>query len=159
MKKAIYPGTFDPITLGHLDIIKRASTLVDQLEVVIMRNPNKSSSDFSVEERLEMISSVIQEFHNVTVSAQTGLTVEYAKVSGASILIRGIRAVMDYEYELQQATANMVLAPNIETVFLLTRPQYSFLSSSVVKQIAQNKGDLAPFVPAKVKEFIEKKYR
>lgn len=159
MKKAIYPGTFDPITLGHLDIIKRASTLVDQLEVVIMRNPNKSNSDFSVEERLEMISSVIQEFNNVTVSAQTGLTVEYAKVSGASILIRGIRAVMDYEYELQQATANMVLAPNIETVFLLTRPQYSFLSSSVVKQIAQNKGDLAPFVPAKVKELIERKYR
>lgn len=159
MKKAIYPGTFDPITLGHLDIIRRASTLVDQLEVVIMRNPNKSNSDFSVEERLEMISSVIQEFNNVTVSAQTGLTVEYAKVSGASILIRGIRAVMDYEYELQQATANMVLAPNIETVFLLTRPQYSFLSSSVVKQIAQNKGDLAPFVPAKVKEFIEKKYK
>ncbi len=159
MKKAIYPGTFDPITLGHLDIIRRASTLVDQLEVVIMRNPNKSNSDFSVEERLEMISSVIQEFNNVTVSAQTGLTVEYAKISGASILIRGIRAVMDYEYELQQATANMVLAPNIETVFLLTRPQYSFLSSSVVKQIAQNKGDLAPFVPAKVKEFIERKYR
>ena len=159
MRKAIYPGTFDPITLGHLDIIKRASTLVDQLEVVIMRNPNKSNSDFSVEERLEMISSVIQEFNNVTVSAQTGLTVEYAKVSGASILIRGIRAVMDYEYELQQATANMVLAPTIETVFLLTRPQYSFLSSSVVKQIAQNKGDLTPFVPAKVKEFIEKKYR
>ena len=159
MRKAIYPGTFDPITLGHLDIIKRASTLVDQLEVVIMRNPNKSNSDFSVEERLEMISSVIQEFNNVTVSAQTGLTVEYAKVSGASILIRGIRAVMDYEYELQQATANMVLAPNIETVFLLTRPQYSFLSSSVVKQIAQNKGDLTPFVPAQVKEFIERKYR
>lgn len=159
MRKAIYPGTFDPITLGHLDIIKRASTLVDQLEVVIMRNPNKSNSDFSVEERLEMISSVIQEFSNVTVSAQTGLTVEYAKVSGASILIRGIRAVMDYEYELQQATANMVLAPNIETVFLLTRPQYSFLSSSVVKQIAQNKGDLTPFVPSQVKEFIEKKYR
>ncbi len=159
MRKAIYPGTFDPITLGHLDIIKRASTLVDQLEVVIMRNPNKSNSDFSVEERLEMISSVIQEFSNVTVSAQTGLTVEYAKVSGANILIRGIRAVMDYEYELQQATANMVLAPNIETVFLLTRPQYSFLSSSVVKQIAQNKGDLTPFVPSQVKEFIEKKYR
>ena len=159
MRKAIYPGTFDPITLGHLDIIKRASTLVDQLEVVIMRNPNKSNSDFSVEERLEMISSVIQEFSNVTVSAQTGLTVEYAKVSGASILIRGIRAVMDYEYELQQATANMVLAPTIETVFLLTRPQYSFLSSSVVKQIAQNKGDLTPFVPSQVKEFIERKYR
>lgn len=159
MKKAIYPGTFDPITLGHLDIIRRASTLVDQLEVVIMRNSNKSNSDFSVEERLNMISAVIQEFSNVTVSAQTGLTVDYAKVSGANILIRGIRAVMDYEYELQQATANMVLAPHIETVFLLTRPQYSFLSSSVVKQIALNKGDLSPFVPAKVKPLIENKYK
>jgi pantetheine-phosphate adenylyltransferase len=159
MKKAIYPGTFDPITLGHLDIIRRASTLVDQLEVVIMRNPNKSNSDFTVEERLDMISAVIQEFSNVTVSAQTGLTVDYAKVSGANILIRGIRAVMDYEYELQQATANMVMAPNIETVFLLTRPQYSFLSSSVVKQIALNKGDLSPFVPAKVKPLIENKYK
>ncbi len=159
MKKAIYPGTFDPITLGHLDIIRRASTLVDQLEVVIMRNSNKSDSDFSVEERLDMISVVIQEFNNVIVSAQTGLTVDYAKVSGANILIRGIRAVMDYEYELQQATANMVLAPNIETVFLLTRPQYSFLSSSVVKQIALNKGDLTPFVPALVKPLIESKYK
>lgn len=159
MKKAIYPGTFDPITLGHLDIIRRASTLVDQLEVVIMRNSNKSNSDFSVEERLDMISAVIQEFSNVTVSAQTGLTVDYAKISGANILIRGIRAVMDYEYELQQATANMVLAPHIETVFLLTRPQYSFLSSSVVKQIALNKGDLSPFVPAKVKPLIENKYK
>ena len=159
MKKAIYPGTFDPITLGHLDIIRRASTLVDQLEVVIMRNSNKSDSDFTVEERLDMISVVIQEFNNVIVSAQTGLTVDYAKVSGANILIRGIRAVMDYEYELQQATANMVLAPNIETVFLLTRPQYSFLSSSVVKQIALNKGDLTPFVPALVKPLIESKYK
>jgi len=159
MKKAIYPGTFDPITLGHLDIIRRASTLVDQLEVVIMRNPNKSNSDFTVEERLEMISSVIHDFSNVTVSAQTGLTVDYAKICGANILIRGIRAVMDYEYELQQATANMVMAPSIETVFLLTRPQYSFLSSSVVKQIALNKGDLTPFVPAQVKPLIENKYK
>jgi len=159
MKKAIYPGTFDPITLGHLDIIRRASTLVDQLEVVIMRNSNKSNSDFTVEERLEMISSVIHDFSNVTVSAQTGLTVDYAKICGANILIRGIRAVMDYEYELQQATANMVMAPSIETVFLLTRPQYSFLSSSVVKQIALNKGDLTPFVPTQVKPLIENKYK
>ena len=150
MKKAIYPGTFDPITLGHLDIIRRASALVDQLEVVIMRNPNKSNSDFSVEERLEMISSVIQEFNNVTVSAQTGLTVDYAKVSGASILIRGIRAVMDYEYELQQATANMVLAPGIETVFLLTAANTSYISSSIVRDVLRNGGDASPFVPDSV---------
>lgn len=159
MKKAIYPGTFDPITLGHLDIIRRASTLVDQLEVVIMRNPNKSNSDFSVEERLEMISSVIQEFSNVTVSAQTGLTVDYAKISGASILIRGIRAVMDYEYELQQATANMTMSPEIETVFLLTRPEYSFMSSSAVKEIASNGGNIHPFVPEAVLEQVMNKFR
>ena len=159
MKKAIYPGTFDPITRGHLDIIRRASSLVDHLEVVIMHNPTKSSSDFSVEERLEMINTIIKEFDNVSVSAQHGLTVDYAKKSGAKILFRGIRAVMDYEYELQQATANMVLAEDIETVFLLTRPKYSFLSSSVVKQIAVNKGDLSPFVPDSVKAMIEAKYK
>lgn len=159
MKKAIYPGTFDPITRGHLDIIRRASSLVDHLEVVIMHNPTKSSSDFSIEERLVMLNTVIQEFDNVSVSAQYGLTVDYAKKAGARILFRGIRAVMDYEYELQQATANMVLAEDIETVFLLTRPKYSFLSSSVVKQIAVNKGDLSPFVPESIRAMIEAKYK
>lgn len=158
MKKALYPGTFDPITNGHLDIIQRASTLVDQLEVVIMVNPNKQTS-FSTEERVEMLKLATQEIPNVTVSAQTGLTVDYAHKAQANVLIRGIRAVMDYEYELQQATANMVLAPDIETIFLLTRPKYSFLSSSVVKQIALNKGDLSLFVPPTVKRYLEEKFK
>ena len=158
MKKALYPGTFDPVTNGHLDIIQRASTLVDQLEVVIMVNPNKQTS-FSTEERVEMLKLATQEIPNVTVSAQTGLTVDYAHKAQANVLIRGIRAVMDYEYELQQATANMVLAPDIETIFLLTRPKYSFLSSSVVKQIALNKGDLSLFVPPTVKRYLEEKFK
>lgn len=157
MIKALYPGSFDPITNGHLDVIERASKLFDTLEVVIMNNPNKKTT-FSVEERLDMLHRVITRFPNVTCSAQEGLTVDYAKRVGAEVLVRGIRAVMDYEYELQQATANMVLSPTIETVFLLTRPKYSFLSSSVVKQIALNKGELHLFVPDEIKDIILKKY-
>lgn len=158
MIKALYPGSFDPLTNGHLDVIKRASAIFDQLEVVIMTNPNKAFT-FSVEERIEMIKSIITKFPNVTVSAQSGLTVDYAQSVGASVLVRGIRAVMDYEYELQQATANMILNPAIETVFLLTHPQWSFLSSSVVKQVALNKGDLTGFIPPEIKDVILKKYK
>lgn len=158
MKKALYPGTFDPITNGHLDIIERASKLVTELEVVIMENSEKHPT-FTTQERIEMIKIATAHMSNVTVSAQHGLTVDYAKKASASVLIRGIRAVMDYEYELQQATANMVLAPDVETVFLLTRPKYSFLSSSVVKQIAKNNGDLHLFVPECIKEIILHKYQ
>lgn len=158
MIKALYPGSFDPLTNGHLDVIKRASAIFDQLEVVIMTNPNKSFT-FSVEERITMIKSIITKFPNVTVSAQSGLTVDYAQRVGASVLVRGIRAVMDYEYELQQATANMILNPKIETVFLLTHPQWSFLSSSVVKQVALNKGDLTGFIPPEIKDVILSKYK
>jgi len=157
MIKALYPGSFDPLTNGHLDVIKRASNIFDELEVVIMTNPNKLFT-FSVEERITMIKSIITKFPNVTVSAQTGLTVDYAKRVNATVLVRGIRAVMDYEYELQQATANMILNPKIETIFLLTHPQWSFLSSSVVKQIALNKGDLSGFIPPEIKDVIVNKY-
>ena len=159
MKKALYPGSFDPVTNGHIDIIHRASRLVDELEVVIMVNPNKGSSTFSIEERLEMLKLATQTLSNVSISAQTGLTVDYARKVGATVLIRGIRAVMDYEYELQQATANMVLAPDVDTVFLLTKPEYSFLSSSVVKSIALNHGDLSLFVPKEIEAKILKKYQ
>jgi pantetheine-phosphate adenylyltransferase len=158
MIKALYPGSFDPLTNGHLDVIKRASAIFDELEVVIMTNPNKAFT-FSVEERITMIKSIITKFPNVTVSAQSGLTVDYAQRVGASVLVRGIRAVMDYEYELQQATANMILNPTIETVFLLTHPQWSFLSSSVVKQVALNKGDLTGFIPPEIKDVILAKYK
>jgi len=158
MIKALYPGSFDPLTNGHLDVIKRASAIFDELEVVIMTNPNKQFT-FSVDERITMIKSIITKFPNVTVSAQSGLTVDYADKVGASVLVRGIRAVMDYEYELQQATANMILNPKIETVFLLTHPQWSFLSSSVVKQVALNNGDLTGFIPPEIKDVILSKYK
>lgn len=158
MIKALYPGSFDPLTNGHLDVIKRASAIFDQLEVVIMTNPNKAFT-FSIEERIEMLESVVTKFPNVTISAQTGLTVDYAQKVGATVLVRGIRAVMDYEYELQQATANMILNPEIETIFLLTHPQWSFLSSSVVKQVALNHGDLSGFIPPEIKDVILKKYQ
>ena len=159
MKIAVYPGTFDLITLGHQDIIRRASKMVDRLEVVIMHNPNKRNTTFTLEERLHMLEKVCAEFKNVTCSAQIGLTVDYAKSINATCLIRGIRAVSDYEYELQQATANMNLAPAIETIFLMTRPEYSFLSSSVVKQIAFNQGDISRFVPASIKTTIQNKFK
>ena len=157
MIKALYPGSFDPLTNGHVDVIKRASAIFDELEVVIMTNPNKAFT-FSIEERIEMLESVIAKFPNVTISAQSGLTVDYAQKVGASVLVRGIRAVMDYEYELQQATANMILNPDVETIFLLTHPQWSFLSSSVVKQVALNHGDLTSFIPPEIKDVILKKY-
>lgn len=155
--KAIYPGTFDPITYGHLDVIKRASRMFDELTVVIMVNPNKSVT-FDESQRLEMIQMLIKDLPNVRAAIGSGLTVHFARQFDAHVLIRGIRAVMDYEYELQQATANMILAPDIETVFLLTKPEYSFMSSSAVKQIALNHGDLTTFVPPEILPIIKKKF-
>jgi len=156
--KAIYPGSFDPITNGHLDIITRAAAIFDDLVVAIMVNPEKKST-FTVDERLEMIRKSVENLPNVTVAASTGLTVDYANRIGAKILIRGIRAVMDYEYEMQQATANMMLSPQIESVFLLSSPEHSFVSSSVVKNIVMNHGDVTYFVPPHVAQKLIEHYR
>jgi pantetheine-phosphate adenylyltransferase len=153
MTKAIYPGKFDPLTVGHVDIIRRASRIFKELEVVIMDAPNDPAT-FSVAKRIKMMELVIKELPNVSVTVGDGLSVEFAKRRNAGILLRGIRAVMDYEHELQQATANMILAPQIETVFLLTRPEHSFMSSSAVKQIALNHGDLTKFVPKEILPII-----
>lgn len=158
MRKAMYPGTFDPITVGHLDVIRRASNLFDEVVVVIMVNENKTVT-FDADERLAMIKSVIQPYKNVTALIGKGLTVDFAQSIHASVLIRGIRAVMDYEYELQQSTANMLLAPQLETVFLLTKPEFSFMSSSAVKEIARNHGNLEQFVPKEVLPLIQKKFK
>ncbi len=156
--KAIYPGSFDPITNGHLDIITRAAAIFDELIVAIMVNPEKKST-FTVDERLEMIRKSVEDLPNVTVAASTGLTVDYANRIGAKILIRGIRAVMDYEYEMQQATANMMLSPQIESVFLLSSPEHSFVSSSVVKNIVMNHGDVTYFVAPHVAQKLIEHYR
>jgi len=158
MLKAIYPGSFDPVTYGHLDVIKRAASLFDALDVIVMHNPN-TTSFFSIEERIAMLKKVTKDLPNVVVHTRKGLAVDAARDFGANVLIRGIRAVMDFEYELQQATANMILANDIETVFLLTKPEYSFLSSSAVKQIALNGGDLSKFVPPEIKDDILSKFK
>lgn len=157
MSKAIYPGSFDPITFGHLDVIRRAASLFDALDVVVMQNPN-SKSTFTLEERLSMLKIVCKDLPNITIHARNGLAVDAARDFKANVLIRGIRAVMDFEHELQQATANMILAPDIETLFLLTKPEYSFLSSSTVKQIALNHGDLTRFVPAEIIATVRQKF-
>ncbi len=150
--KACYPGTFDPITKGHLDIIQRASRMFDEVVVLIMHNPSKTCL-FSEEERKEMIEESIAGIahpERVRVMIGSGLTAMFAESIGASALIRGIRAVTDYEYELMQATANMHLNEKIETLLMIARPEYSFLSSSVVKEIGLNQGDFSGMIPAEI---------
>ncbi len=147
--KAVYPGTFDPITNGHLDIIERAAGMFDEVVVLIMHNPAKKCL-FSEEERKDLIEASIAGIpgaERITVASGSGLTVEFAASIGASAIIRGIRAVSDYEYELMQATANMYLNDSVETLLLIARPQYSFLSSSVIKEIGLNHGEIRGLVP------------
>ena len=155
--KACYPGTFDPITKGHLDIIKRAAGLYEEVVVLIMHNPVKTCL-FSEEERKAMIEESVAKLphsERITVMIGSGLTVSYAELIGASAIIRGIRAVTDYEYELMQATANMHLNERIETLLMIARPEYSFLSSSVVKEIGLNGGDFSALVPPEIYSRVE----
>ena len=154
--KAVYSGTFDPITNGHIDIIKRASDIFDEVVVLIMRNPNKQCL-FQEEERKKLIEESLNSLHiyNASVVIGTGLTVDMTKKLNANVIIRGIRAVSDYEYELKQATANMMLDSTIETMLMIARPEYSFLSSSVVKEIALNHGNIRKMVPETIVDEVE----
>lgn len=159
--KACYPGTFDPLTNGHLDIINRASNIFDELIVLINHNPRKQSI-FTEEERKEMIEKSIASLPHadkIKVMVGKGLTVNIADNIGANVIVRGIRAVTDYEYELAQATANMKINPNVETFFLIARPEYTFISSSTVKEIAINDGNIDEFVPKEILETIEKRLK
>lgn len=159
MIKAIYPGTFDPITVGHLDVIKRAAGIYDHLVIAVMENRNKKCT-FSKEERKELIEKCVADLDNVTVVIGEGLTVNLAREMDCRIIIRGIRAVSDYESELALATANMQLNGNIETVFMVAKPELSFLSSSIAKEIASFKGDITSYIPeAIIKEVSEKLYQ
>jgi len=143
---AIYPGSFDPITNGHLDLIDRGAKLFDRLIVAILRNESKEPL-FSVEERTEMLREVAASYPNVDVDSFHGLLVDYAADKGASVIIRGIRAMSDYEYELQMALMNRRLAPGIETVFLMASEDYSFISSRLVKEVISLGGDISGLVP------------
>lgn len=156
MSIAVYPGSFDPITKGHLDVIERSSHIFDTLVVVIMENSKKKTS-FSQEERYRMIQKCCSHLNNVRIEIGSGLTVDYAQAIGANVLIRGIRAISDYEYELSQASANQMLNPGIETLFMIARPQYSFISSSMAKEIARYGGDVSGCIPCAIyDQFIEK---
>lgn len=159
--KACYPGTFDPLTNGHLDIIERAANIFDEVVVLINQNPRKHCL-FTVEERKEMIEKSISTLSNtskITVMVGKGLTVNIAENIQAKTMIRGIRAVTDYEFELATATANMKINPNVETFFLIARPEYTFLSSSTVKEIAMNDGDITEFVPKPILEDVVKRLK
>jgi pantetheine-phosphate adenylyltransferase len=157
MKRAIYPGSFDPMTLGHLDMIKRSSKIVDELVVGVLNNSAKNSL-FSLEERVSMIKEMTNEMPNVTVTSFDGLLVDYMKAIDATIIIRGLRAVTDFEYELQIAQTNHVENADVETVFLTTSLQYSYLSSTIVKEFASYGGDISKFVPAQFIDRIYAKY-
>ena len=146
---AIYPGSFDPITFGHVDIIARGCRLFDKVIVAVLRNPNKTPL-FTMQERIDLIVSATSHINGVEVDCFSGLTVTYARSKGAKVLIRGLRAVSDFEMELQMAHTNKTLSEDIETVFLTTSNEHSFLSSSVVKEIARFGGPVDHLVPAEV---------
>ncbi|WP_041699500.1 pantetheine-phosphate adenylyltransferase [Thalassoporum mexicanum] len=154
---AIYPGSFDPITLGHQDIIERSCQLFDLVVVAVLRNPNKTPL-FSMNDRVEQIITATQHLENVKVDSFSGLTVDYAEAMGAKVLIRGLRAVSDFEMELQMAHTNKTLADRLETVFLATSNEYSFLSSSVVKEIAKFGGSIDHLVSEPVAIALKQQY-
>ncbi|MCM1257203.1 MAG: pantetheine-phosphate adenylyltransferase [Roseburia sp.] len=157
MKKAIYPGSFDPITFGHQDMIIRSSGIVDELVVGVLNNRAKNSL-FSVEERVSMLKEMTSDLPNVTVDSFDGLLVDYMKDHGVTLIVRGLRAVTDFEYELQIAQTNHVENPDVETIFLTTNLKYSYLSSSIVREFAAYGGDISKFVPAQFIDRIYEKY-
>ena len=157
MRTAVYPGTFDPVTKGHIHIIERTGKLFEEVIVAISKD-NYKDTLFSVSERMHMMKESIKHIKNVRVDSFSGLTADYAQSKGAQALIRGLRAVSDFEYELQIATMNKHLNENLETLFLMTSSEYSFLSSSVIKQVAMLGGSVKGMVPAVVEEMLRKKF-
>jgi len=154
---ALYPGTFDPITLGHVDIMKRAKRIFNNLIVAVADNPEKQPL-FTVQERIEIIKEATREMDGITVSSFSELTARYAKSINALVIIRGLRAVSDFEFEFQMALMNRKIEPTVETVFLMPNEKYSYLSSSLIKDIARRGGDISCFVPDIVKEKLAKRF-
>lgn len=157
MRIAVYPGSFDPVTLGHMDIISRSSKLFDKLIVGVLVNSSKVPL-FSAEERVNMIIGVVSEYANVEVRSFDGLLVEFARLCKATAVVRGLRAVTDFEYELQMSQTNHIIAPDIDTIFLTTNLNYAYLSSSVVKEVARYGGDISKFVAPEVRRQVLEKY-
>jgi len=156
MKTVMYPGTFDPITNGHIDVIKRAIDLFDKVVVTVARNPVKTPM-FTVEERLEMMEISLKEFPNVFVDSFQGLVVDHAKEIGAIGIIRGLRAVSDFEYEFQMALMNRKLDENLRTIFLMPHEKYTYLNSTIIRNLAQFNSDVSDFVPKIVSDLLKKK--
>ena len=157
MKRAIYPGSFDPVTYGHIDIIERSSKLVDELVVAVLNNSAKNAL-FSIDERVSMIKSEVAHLPNVRVDCFDGLTVDFAKMIKADMIVRGLRAVTDFDYEIQIAQTNYAINPDLDTIFLTTSVKYSYVSSTIVKEVAKYGGDISKFVPSSIKEAVLKKF-
>ena len=158
MTTAVYPGSFDPVTYGHLDIIRRAAKMFDCLIIAVLNNSAKSPL-FTADERVRMIREITADIPNLRIEKFDGLTIEFCHKMGAQFMVRGLRAVTDFEYELQIAQTNRVIAPDIDTVFLTTNLKYSYLSSSIVKEIASYDGDIHSFVDPQVEREIRRKIR
>ena len=157
MRKVIYPGTFDPVTNGHIDIIKRAKALFDSVAVTVAINPSKTSL-FSIEERVQMLKESLKDFDNITVESFDGLVVDYAHKVGAIGIIRGLRAVSDFEYEFQMALMNRKLASDLATIFLMPHEKYTYLNSSIIRNLASLNSDVSDFVPPSVQKTLIEKF-
>ena len=156
MSIAVYPGSFDPVTLGHLDVITRGSRFFDEVIVGVLQNSAKSPL-FSVEERVNILTEVTKAIPNIQVKAFSGLSIEFARKNQANVIVRGLRAVTDFDYELQMAQTNRVLAPDVDTMFLTTSLEYAYLSSTIVKEVAFFGGDISKFLPPPALKAIQSK--
>lgn len=157
MRIAVYPGSFDPVTNGHLDIIRRSANVFDKVVVGVLNNTGKKPL-FSIEERVEMLKEVTRDLDNVEIDSFTGLLVDFVKKKKASVIVKGLRTVMDFEYEFQMALLNKALNPEYETIFMMTNSKYSYISSSMVKELAGFHGNLTGLVPAEIINKINQKY-
>ena len=157
MAKAVYPGSFDPITLGHLDVIRRAARATDKLIIGILRNTKKKPL-FSLEERKRMIEDCVSDIENVTVKVFDGMTVDFARENDANIIVRGLRAVSDFEYEMQMAQTNHTIDPQVDTIFFTTSLEYAFLSSTIVKEVGYYGKDVSHYVPEPVVRKLREKF-
>ena len=158
IKIAVYPGSFDPVTKGHLDILERAASMFDKVIIAVLKN-NSKKSYLPTADRVQLIKESIQDMenlNNVEVGSFEGLTIDYARQMGAKFLIRGLRAVSDFEYEMQLSQTNQAIAPEIGTVFLITKPKYNFISSGIVKELSSLGQDVSKFVPKSVAEYLQK---